>query len=90
MIRIKVVAGKKMVDHFRFAIAYWHSFGANGGDPFGPDTKNYPWLTNPDPIKKLKRKWMQRLNLLLNLVCHFYCFHDFDLVEEGSYNSESE
>ena len=42
----KEVAGKRMEDHLRFAVAYWHSFGANGADPFGVDTKNYPWLKN--------------------------------------------
>ncbi len=38
----KVVAGKSMKDHFRFAVAYWHSFCGTGADPFGPGTKQFP------------------------------------------------
>ena len=80
----KVVAGKKMIDHFRFAIAYWHSFGANGGDPFGVDTKDYPWLSNSDPIKKAYEKMDAAFEFITKLGVPYYCFHDFDLIEEGN------
>ena len=80
----KVVAGKKMIDHFRFAIAYWHSFGANGGDPFGVDTKDYPWLSNSDPIKKAYEKMDAAFEFITKLGVTYYCFHDFDLIEEGN------
>ena len=86
----KVIAGKTMEEHFRFAVAYWHSFGANGGDPFGGDTKNYPWSTNIDPIQKAKNKMDAAFELITKLDVPFYCFHDFDLVEEGSSIQESE
>ena len=86
----KIIAGKKMVDHFRFAIAYWHTFGANGGDPFGPDTKSYPWLTNSDPNQKAKEKMDAAFEFTTKLGVPFYCFHDFDLVDEGSTIQESE
>ena len=39
----EVVNGKKMKDHLRFAIAYWHSFCGDGSDPFGNATRLYPW-----------------------------------------------
>jgi len=52
----KVVAGKTMKDHFRFAIAYWHSFTATGEDPFGPGTRKYPWAQSADPIQAAKDK----------------------------------
>src|ERR1700704_502326 len=39
----KVVAGKTMKDHLRFAGAYWHSFVGNGADPFGEPTHLFPW-----------------------------------------------
>ncbi len=86
----KVVAGKSMKDHFRFAIAYWHSFGANGGDPFGSDTKNYPWLVNQDPIQKAKDKMDAAFEFITKIGVPFYCFHDYDLVEEGKSIAESE
>lgn len=86
----RVVAGKKMADHFRFAVAYWHSFGANGGDPFGGDTKNHPWLTNSDPVEKAKEKMDAAFEFISKLGVPYYCFHDFDLIEEGNSINESE
>ena len=47
----QVVAGKTMREHFKFAIAYWHSFCGQGGDPFGPGTQQFPWDQAADPIK---------------------------------------
>ena len=44
----KYVLGKPMKDHFKFAIAYWHSFTNMGNDPFGIGTKYYPWLDSKD------------------------------------------
>ena len=41
-----VVNGKTMKDHFRFAVAYWHTFCGTGNDPFGPGTKAFPWDAN--------------------------------------------
>ena len=86
----EVVAGKKMIDHFRFAIAFWHSFGANGGDPFGGDTKAYPWLNHSDPIQKAKEKMDAAFEFISKLGVPYYCFHDFDLIEEGRSIKESE
>jgi len=86
----QIVAGKKMVDHFRFSIAYWHSFGANGGDPFGNDTKNYPWLSESDPVRKAKHKMDAAFEFITKLNVPHYCFHDFDLIEEGDSIQESE
>jgi xylose isomerase len=86
----KVVSGKRMEDHFRFAVAYWHSFGASGADPFGIDTKNYPWLQNGDPIGKAKDKMDAAFEFISKLGIPFYCFHDYDLVEEADSIPESE
>lgn len=44
----RIIAGKSMKEHLRFAIAYWHSFCGNGADPFGPGTHHYPWDTASD------------------------------------------
>ena len=46
------VAGKTMEEHLRFAVCYWHTFCANGGDPFGPGTREYPWATRSDPMDR--------------------------------------
>ncbi len=52
----KVVAGKPMKDHFRFSVAYWHSFTGTGGDPFGPGTREFPWAKSSDAITCDKEK----------------------------------
>jgi xylose isomerase len=48
--RSRKVGKKTMEEHLRFAIAYWHTFGGTGGDPFGAPTKNFPWLQSTDPV----------------------------------------
>ena len=46
----QLVMGKTMAEHFKFAVAYWHSFCGQGGDPFGPGTQQFPWDNSPAPI----------------------------------------
>ena len=52
----RVVMGKTMKDHLRFAIAYWHSFCAQGGDQFGGSTISFPWNSIADPVERAKAK----------------------------------
>lgn len=86
----KLIAGKKMKDYFRFAVAYWHSLCGTGGDPFGPGTKIFPWAQNPDPVAKAKEKMDAAFELITKLGIPFYCFHDYDLVDEADTILESE
>jgi xylose isomerase len=86
----KLVAGKKMSDHFRFAIAYWHSFCGTGGDPFGPGTKKFPWDVKPDPVERAMDKMDAAFEFITKIGAPYYCFHDFDLVEEGDSLKESD
>ncbi|WP_416440337.1 xylose isomerase [Leeuwenhoekiella sp. A16] len=86
----KVVAGKTMKEHFKFAIAYWHTFTGTGGDPFGAPTQNFPWLTNSDPIQQAKDKMDAAFEFITKIGAEYYCFHDFDLIAEGSSLEESE
>jgi xylose isomerase len=79
-----------MKDHILFAIAYWHSFCGTGADPFGPGTKIFPWVNINDPIVKAKAKMDFAFEFISKLGIPFYCFHDFDLVDEGSSIAESE
>jgi xylose isomerase len=85
----KKVAGKTMKEHFRFAVAYWHSFCGTGGDPFGVGTKNYPWLASDDPYQRAKDKMDAAFEFITKMGIPFYCFHDFDLIEEGHTLKES-
>tara|TARA_B100000287_G_scaffold50683_1_gene44907 strand:- start:2850 stop:4181 length:1332 start_codon:yes stop_codon:yes gene_type:complete len=86
----KIVLGKKMKDHFKFAIAYWHSFVNTGNDPFGPGTKIYPWDKSSDVYERAYNKMDAAFEFISKLGLEYFCFHDFDLIDEGSSLKESE
>jgi xylose isomerase len=86
----KKVGKKTMEDHFRFAIAYWHTFCGTGGDPFGPGTKKFPWDESPDPVQRGYDKMDAAFEFITKIGAPFYCFHDYDLVDEGPTLKESE
>ena len=86
----KVVAGKPMKDHFRFAIAYWHTFCGNGSDPFGPGTVDFPWDASSDPMQAAKDKLDAAFEFISKLGVPYYCFHDRDIAPEGDSVTESE
>ncbi|WP_228237967.1 xylose isomerase [Allomuricauda sp. M10] len=86
----KMVDGKSMKDHFRFAIAYWHTFTGVGADPFGAPTQSFPWLTSSDPIQQAKDKMDAAFEFITKIGAPYFCFHDFDLIAEGSTLAESE
>ena len=84
------VAGKRMKDFFRFAVAYWHSFCNTGGDPFGVGTRKFPWMEYSDPMDRAKAKMDAAFEFITKMGIPFYCFHDYDLVEEADSIDESE
>ncbi len=86
----KRVGKKTMEEHFRFAIAYWHTFCGTGGDPFGPGTKNFPWSTATDAVQRGLDKMDAAFEFITKIGAPFYCFHDYDLVEEAPTLKESE
>jgi xylose isomerase len=86
----KKVNGKTMKEYMRFAMAYWHTLCGDGGDPFGKATKDFPWSTSKDAITKAKNKMDAAFEFMTKIGIPYYCFHDFDLVEEGSSVAESE
>lgn len=86
----KVVAGKTMREHFKFAVAYWHTLCGTGGDPFGPGTKIFPWSTATDAVQAARDKADAAFEFVTKMGFDYYCFHDHDLVDEGSSLAESE
>ncbi len=86
----RVVAGKTMKDHLRFAVCYWHTFGATGADPFGPGTKDFPWDHKKEAVARAKDKMDAAFDLITRLSVPYYCFHDIDLVDEGDSLAEYE
>jgi xylose isomerase len=75
----KIVMGKPLKDHLRFAVAYWHSLAMTGSDPFGGPTINRPWMADGDPIAQAKVKADAAFELFRVLDVPFYCFHDADM-----------
>jgi xylose isomerase len=86
----KVVAGKTMKDHLRFASAYWHSFGGNGSDPFGEPTHLFPWDATGDPVTQARQKMDAAFEFITKMNMPYYCFHDVDVVGYGSDVAENE
>ena len=86
----KVIAGKTMKEHLRFAVCYWHTFCNTGADPFGPGTKHFAWDTNTDAVARAKDKMDAAFEFITKLGVPYYCFHDIDLVDEGANLNEYE
>lgn len=77
----KIVAGKSMKDHLRFACAYWHSFVGNGADPFGEATHVFPWNEKADAVERAKDKMDAAFEFITKMGMEYYCFHDVDVVD---------
>jgi len=87
----KKIGKKKMKDHLRFAVAYWHSFCADGTDPFGSATHVHPWTSGArTPMDAAEQKLDAAFEFFTKLGANFYCFHDRDIAPEGSCPAESE
>jgi xylose isomerase len=86
----KVVAGKTMKEHLRFAVAYWHSFVGSGADPFGAPTHIFPWDMKADAVERAKDKMDAAFEFMTKLGLPYYCFHDVDVVDYGDNVIENE
>ena len=86
----KVVMGKTLKDHLRFAMAYWHTLCAEGGDQFGGGTKSFPWNDSADAITRAKYKMDAAFEFMTKCNIPYYCFHDVDVVDEAPTLSEFE
>jgi xylose isomerase len=79
-----------MRDHLRFAVCYWHTFCADGGDPFGPGTRSYPWKEKSERMAAAEDKLDAAFEFFTKLGVPYYCFHDRDVAPEGGTVAESE
>ena len=77
----KMVMGKRMREHLRFACAYWHSFTGSGADPFGAPTHIFPWDRFSDPLDKARERMDFAFSFMQKLSLPYYCFHDVDVVD---------
>ena len=89
----RVVAGRTMAEHLRFAVAYWHSFAWDGLDIFGSGTLDRPWHPNfspaTSPMDAAKEKTDAAFEFFDKLGAPFFCFHDLDIAPEGDTFAES-
>ena len=85
-----IIRGKSMREHFKFSVCYWHSFCGNGTDPFGSATKSFLWDKKKDVVGRAKDKMDAAFEFITKLGVPYYCFHDRDLIDEGSSFIESE
>ncbi|MDE6113833.1 xylose isomerase [Barnesiella sp. WM24] len=86
----KVVLGKKMKDWLKFAMAWWHTLCAEGGDQFGGTTKQFPWNEGNDAVAIAKQKVDAGFEFMQKMGIEYFCFHDVDLVSEGNSIEEYE
>ena len=86
----KVVLGKKMKDWLRFAMAWWHTLGAEGTDQFGGGTKTFPWNAATDTLQRAKDKMDAGFEIMQKIGFEYYCFHDVDLIDPSDDIAEYE
>jgi xylose isomerase len=79
----KVVGGKTMREHLRFAVSYWHTFKGTGADPFGVGTTNRPWDVATDPMQRAHDTMDAAFEFFTKLGVDYWCFHDRDIAPEG-------
>ena len=85
----RVVAGRTMAEHFRFSVAYWHTFRGTGMDPFGLPTLVRPWDDGSDSVDNALRRMRLAFAFIQRLGLGYYCFHDRDIAPEGASLAET-
>lgn len=78
----RVVLGRRLGEHLRFAVAYWHSFVMNGSDPFGAPTLRRSWMAHGEAMAAARARADAAFEFFRVLDVPFFCFHDRDLVDE--------
>jgi len=79
----EIINGKTMKEHLRFAVAYWHTMTQDGSDPFGAPINQRNWMSD-DPMETARNRVEAFFELLQILDVEYFCFHDVDIVPEGS------
>jgi xylose isomerase len=85
----QALGGKTMKEHLKFSMAYWHTMGYGGSDPFGLDTLDRPWKNGSSPMKTAEEKVYAAFEILQKLGIEYFCFHDRDIAPEGDTLAET-
>ncbi|WP_319562156.1 xylose isomerase [Marispirochaeta sp.] len=80
----KIVAGKSMKEHLRYAVAYWHTLTEDGSDPFGEETQDRPWNRSDDQLRKAEERADAAFEFFTKLGAPYYCFHDVDVAPDAN------
>ncbi|MCO5296426.1 MAG: xylose isomerase [Fimbriimonadaceae bacterium] len=80
----RIVGGRTLAEHLRFAVCYWHTFKGLGQDPFGAPTMVRPWNASSDPMRRAMDTLDAAFEFFEKLGVGLWCFHDYDLAPEGS------
>jgi xylose isomerase len=89
--RDRVVAGRRMREHLRFAVCWWHSFAWHGSDVFGAPTRRPSWVSpGEDPMQAARRQAEAAFEFFTKLGVDYYTFHDRDVAPEGVNFAESQ
>lgn len=79
----RLIGGRSMAEHLRFAVCYWHSFCNAGHDPFGPGTRRYPWDQADTAMARAEARLDANFEFVTKLGVPYYCFHDIDLAPDA-------
>lgn len=79
----RLIGGRSMAEHLRFAVCYWHSFCNAGHDPFGPGTRRYPWDQADTAMARAEARLDAAFEFVTKLGVPYYCFHDIDLAPDA-------
>lgn len=85
----RVVAGKTMAEHLRFAVSCWHTFLGTGQDIFGSAVHSRSWSGDSDPMSRAKSTMHAAFEFCQKIGMEYYCFHDRDIAPEGETFAES-
>lgn len=80
----RIIGGKTMKEYLRFAMAYWHTLCGDGGDPFGPGTKVFPWDASSNLMQRNRDRMDAAFEFMTKIGIPFWCFHDTDVAGDGS------
>jgi xylose isomerase len=85
----RVVLGKRLEEHLRVAVCYWHTFAWPGSDVFGAGTFDRPWFKVANAVEAAELKLKAAFEFFEKLGVPFFTFHDRDIAPEGATLRES-
>ncbi|MGC4092409.1 MAG: xylose isomerase [Polyangiaceae bacterium] len=85
----RVVFGKRLEEHLRIAVCYWHTFAWPGSDVFGAGTFDRPWFKPGNALELAELKLKTAFEFFEKLGAPYFTFHDRDIAPEGATLRES-